>query len=832
MPPIRCILSWSANLLVVAATVSATSADEYTWHTKRARLRSVRNELRAMAQDDAAHRAKVDAQIVAKLIDVAEKGRTTEQTARLKALAAQVAWLDPNVATPLSERLSKLAEPSMTAGSPTNEWELALADAERELVQRPGELLNRSIELGLFDLAYQFMQEILAFAPSHQGLRASLGHVWHEDRWLTAFEMDRAARGLAWDDRWGWYVKAERARYEAGYYYDLDRDEWTTLDEANEEHASLDRPWTLNTAHLTISGTVELETLAQVASRLEAFYRQVFAAYAPFFARTSQDYRLVLGMADHPPLAIRIFRDADQFGTAFPRRPQWSKGIFDPTSKTSLFIGNADRVMYHEFTHQILHVFTRGNQSPAWLTEGIAVYTQSPVYRDGRLQLGSVDDNPTLQKQFAAFREGRHMNLEELLAIEDLGRWGAAEDPDPQYCSAGALVQFCMEAKDRSYRADFIDFLTDSYRGRTFGHKLWDYLGLDKVTFIEFYQDWLRRTANSSVQQAKPAAAETPAISRRTAQAILGMGAMAMLLQDSPDDAKIAVPEQGTQQIALDVIRKEVHAAEYKRANSRTNKLSLSDTLFREGTETLDDDAARYVLFREATTLSCEGGDIDRALRFIDETARLYRVNALQLKVEALSAANKGAEANPAFLAVANQSLALMEIAAAENEFDLALQMGKIGSAASERVGQRALEQQITAKMRELERVRGEYAAVRASLELLKKKPDDPFANLSAGKYHCFIQGDWTTGLPLLVKGNDKSLRELATLELTEPTDPAAQVKLGDAWWQLGRDATEPTKTHAQARAAYWYRAVVQRLSGLTKSKIQERLKQLEREKK
>ena len=107
MPLICRMSSRITSLLVSFAIVSAATADDYAWHARRARLRSVRNELRAMAQDDATHRAKVDAAIVTRLIDVAENHCTAEQTARLKALASQIAWLDANSALPLSEKLAK-----------------------------------------------------------------------------------------------------------------------------------------------------------------------------------------------------------------------------------------------------------------------------------------------------------------------------------------------------------------------------------------------------------------------------------------------------------------------------------------------------------------------------------------------------------------------------------------------------------------------------------------------------------------------------------------------------------------------------------------------------
>ena len=42
------------------------------------------------------------------------------------------------------------------------------------------------------------------------------------------------------------------------------------------------------------------------------------------------------------------------------------------------------------------------------------------------------------------------------------------------------------------------------------------------------------------------------------------------------------------------------------------------------------------------------------------------------------------------------------------------------------------------------------------AMETLKGKPDDPEANLIAGKYLCLAKGDWPNGLPMLAKSSYK----------------------------------------------------------------------------
>ena len=71
--------------------------------------------------------------------------------------------------------------------------------------------------------------------------------------------------------------------------------------------------------------------------------------------------------------------------------------------------------------------------------------------------------------------------------------------------------------------------------------------------------------------------------------------------------------------------------------------------------------------------------------------------------------------------------------------------------------------------------------AVRAAFETLMTKPEDPAANIAAGEYLCFVKGDWPRGLAMLVKGDDKSLTDLASREQDVSDTLAEQLVVADA---------------------------------------------------
>ena len=142
--------------------------------------------------------------------------------------------------------------------------------------------------------------------------------------------------------------------------------------------------------------------------------------------------------------------------------------------------------MYHEFTHQVLHVMTGNNHAPPWLTEGIAVYTQSVKYGIRGAEFPGAP------------RDGS-WSIDELLALRGYDDWYRAyetsqrkEQPSP-YGASGSLVTFAMQYENGQLQADFIDYLRDSYRSGAGKRHIWDYMGMSKAEFQRRYREWLQQ---------------------------------------------------------------------------------------------------------------------------------------------------------------------------------------------------------------------------------------------------------------------------------------------------------------------------------------------------
>src|SRR6185503_725454 len=116
------------------------------------------------------------------------------------------------------------------------------------------------------------------------------------------------------------------------------------------------------------------------------------------------------------------------------------------------------------------------------------------------------------------------------------------------------------------------------------------------------------------------------------------------------------------------------------------------------------------------------------------------------------------------------------------------------------------------------------HAAVAAAEKILASNPEDPAANAVVGLFTCVILGDWEKGLPLVTKGPDGPFKAAAQKDLAAPSDAAAQVAVGDAWWDLQEKETGAAKSGLRKRAADWYGKAAPGLTGLTKIRVEKRI--------
>jgi len=286
---------------------------------------------------------------------------------------------------------------------------------------------------------------------------------------------------------------------------------------------------------------------------------------------------------------------------------------------------------------------------------------------------------------------------------------------------------------------------------------------------------------------------------------------------------KAPVPSAETQQKALALI-KEVYRKQYEAAKTSAQKEDFAKKLFQRAGETANT-TNKYALLRVARDLSIQAAG-PTAFDAVDEMSKHYQIDGLAMQSKVLAAYAKKAKRSTENKAVAEKALALTERALAEYNLSVATQLGEIALSTARKARDTTLLKKVVAVNKKTEGLAKATEGIKEALAKLDVDPTDPAANLQVGKFYCFVRGDWDKGLSYLALGNDPRLKTLAVKELEGPKDVNEQTALGDGWWDLSEKADETTKKQLRARAGYWYRKAVPKLTGLMKDKVEGRIKE------
>jgi tetratricopeptide (TPR) repeat protein len=270
---------------------------------------------------------------------------------------------------------------------------------------------------------------------------------------------------------------------------------------------------------------------------------------------------------------------------------------------------------------------------------------------------------------------------------------------------------------------------------------------------------------------------------------------------------------------------KEVFKDEYAKTTT-ADKLALAQKLLEQAGETKDDVAARYVLYQQAIDLATQAGDLKQAFKTADELAKEFAVSSAALKVAAVDKAAAAVAAGDA-KALVDTLLPIIDEAVAEDEYEAAARIAKAAETAAKKAKTVALISQVQSRAKDIDKLKASFEKVQVALTTLTTNADDAGANLLVGRHYCFVKGDWDKGLTFLVKGSDANLKALAQKDIALPTVAADQLAVADGWYDLA--AKESPKTQLQLRAHYWYKEAVAGLTGISKTKAEKRLAELDK---
>jgi serine/threonine protein kinase/Leucine-rich repeat (LRR) protein len=290
---------------------------------------------------------------------------------------------------------------------------------------------------------------------------------------------------------------------------------------------------------------------------------------------------------------------------------------------------------------------------------------------------------------------------------------------------------------------------------------------------------------------------------------------------------RLPVPDTSARESAIQLL-KEIFKDDYAKLTKTEEKTALAEKLIQQAAGANDDPAGRYAMLVEARRLAVDAGDTKSLEKAIAALARDYEVEEVESLAESWEELLKKLRPAAVNKAVMEAALAKVDEAVADEDFELASRLSKLATDAARKAKDNALVKQASDREKSLAAEKQQWETIQKTAATLAEKPDDPAANLTMGRYLCFVAGDWEQGLPMLAKSDDATLKDLAAKSLKNPTDAAAQADVGDAWWNAAEVAKGKAKTEIQLGAVYWYGKAVAGLTGLAKTKVEKRLKDLE----
>jgi serine/threonine protein kinase len=292
--------------------------------------------------------------------------------------------------------------------------------------------------------------------------------------------------------------------------------------------------------------------------------------------------------------------------------------------------------------------------------------------------------------------------------------------------------------------------------------------------------------------------------------------------EPSPETNKSSLPDESLLAETVKDIR-DRFKDDYAKKQTNKDAQALAAKLMEKGRQTKDNPIQRFALYREARDLAARAAAPALSLQAVEAMAQEYPLDLPKEKVDALRLAGKSFDNPSAARAFLDAALPILKDACAADEYDLVYPLIPIARQAVASANDAAHKKTTDPFLIRMEGLRKRYQSVKPAVRTLKDKPDDPDANRIVGAFWCLDKEDWKKGLPLLAKADLAALAEAAQKEQGEPTAPAEQAALGDAWFELAKTRGEYQPAMRQ-RAFYWYCQALPALTDREKERVEKRV--------
>lgn len=280
-----------------------------------------------------------------------------------------------------------------------------------------------------------------------------------------------------------------------------------------------------------------------------------------------------------------------------------------------------------------------------------------------------------------------------------------------------------------------------------------------------------------------------------------------------------------------------VLGAKYKIADfanaSREKRSSLSDK-FKSDLASETDPKNRFWLMKNLIIQGLKLDRVDQVFNAFEdmksefelESEWTYEANLISNMSKSLSHYSK---LKPL---IENQVFSFVQRASAATEFDLAKQVATNTEEAAARItgSKSSFVKRIQTLMPSIVDRQVAHKDYMDALETVKTESDNPAANGAIGRWLCFVQGDWNTGLDHLVKSDFTEVAKTAKTDAaTSPdSDRETILALADEWYAI-KVSSDIDQAGILNRSLTWYETIEEGASANVKSRIVQLRAQLNR---
>lgn len=211
------------------------------------------------------------------------------------------------------------------------------------------------------------------------------------------------------------------------------------------------------------------------------------------------------------------------------------------------------------------------------------------------------------------------------------------------------------------------------------------------------------------------------------------------------------------------------------------------------------------------------------AMQIIDQIANEFECDATKMQLTTLEKIDESSSLFTTSKELAEVALPLAENQYRQKEYETANEFVDIACKAALKAREPDLITQTKKLREEIKLIVIELQKIKPFIEKLDGTPDDPESNLRVGLYEAFTTGRIRTGFEKLAKGSDERLRDLAQMELGEPTHSKELLVLADGWWDYA-ESNEEYGDKCKVFAMAWYEKALPGLSGLERTRVERRL--------